>query len=94
MPSMDYTRLDQKAAALGCPLLRDEPLAPRTTFKTGRPADRLLAVCTEAQLAGLLEVLKEAGVPWLTLGRGSNLLVGDRGFRGAVLCLEGDFKRI
>lgn len=94
MPSMDYTRLDQKAAALGCPLLRDEPLAPRTTFKTGGPADRLLAVCTEAQLAGLLEVLKEAGIPWLTLGRGSNLLVGDRGFRGAVLCLEGDFKRI
>lgn len=91
---IDYTPLDREAAAFGCNLLRGEPLAPRTTFKIGGPADRLVLVENTAQLSGLLRVLHKEGIPMLLLGRGSNLLVGDRGFRGAVLCLEGEFKSV
>lgn len=93
-PQIDYTQLDREAAALGCAVLCQEPLGPRTTFKIGGPADRLIAVENTAQLSGLLRFLHEVGIPRLVLGRGSNLLVGDRGFRGAALCLEGEFKSV
>ena len=90
----DYRVVDRTAAALGCSCRAEEPLAPRTTFQIGGPADRLITVETSAQLEGLLPVLAEEDVPVLLLGRGSNLLVGDRGFRGAALCLAGQFRQV
>ncbi len=90
----DYKTLDAAAERLGCACLREEPMSRRTTFRIGGPADRLIAVETELQLAGLLETLEAAGIPWLVLGNGSNLLVSDKGIRGAVLVLDGAFKRV
>ena len=90
----DYTLLDQTAQALGCPLRVDEPMARHTTFQIGGPADRFLAVENAAQLQGLLSCLRQAGIPYLVLGKGSNLLVSDKGIRGAVLHLGGDFKKV
>lgn len=91
---MAYQQLDRLAADLGCISLVDEPLASRTTFKIGGPADRLITAGTQAQLMGLLQGIKKLGIPLLILGRGSDLLVGDRGFRGAALCLGGEFKKV
>ena len=90
----DYTLLDQTAQALGCPLRADEPMARHTTFQIGGPADRFLTVENAAQLQGLLSCLRQAGIPYLVLGKGSNLLVSDKGIRGAVLHLGGDFKKV
>ena len=90
----DYTLLDQTAQALGCPLRVDEPMARHTTFQIGGPADRFLTVENAAQLQGLLSCLRQAGIPDLVLGKGSNLLVSDKGIRGAVLHLGGDFKKV
>ena len=90
----DYTLLDQTAQALGCPLRVDEPMARHTTFQIGGPADRFLIVENAAQLQGLLSCLRQAGIPYLVLGKGSNLLVSDKGIRGAVLHLGGDFKKV
>ena len=90
----DYTLLDQTAQALGCPLRVDEPMARHTTLQIGGPADRFLTVENAAQLQGLLSCLRQAGIPYLVLGKGSNLLVSDKGIRGAVLHLGGDFKKV
>ena len=90
----DYTLLDQTAQALGCPLRVDEPMARHTTFQIGGPADRFVTVENAAQLQGLLSCLRQAGIPYLVLGKGSNLLVSDKGIRGAVLHLGGDFKKV
>ena len=90
----DYTLLDQTAHALGCPLRVDEPMARHTTFQIGGPADRFLTVENAVQLQGLLSCLRQAGIPYLVLGKGSNLLVSDKGIRGAVLHLGGDFKKV
>lgn len=90
----DYTLLDQTAQALGCPLRVDEPMARHTTFQIGGPADRFLTVENAAQLQGLLSCLRQAGIPYLVLGKGSNLLVSNKGIRGAVLHLGGDFKKV
>jgi UDP-N-acetylmuramate dehydrogenase len=63
------------------------PLAPLTTFKIGGKADWLVRIEKETELISLLPKLTERQVPWQILGRGSNLLVSDRGVRGVVLQL-------
>ncbi len=88
----DYALLDETARSLGCECLCGEPMSRHTTFRIGGPADRFVKVGDETRLRGLLASLESAGIPWMTLGNGSNLLVSDKGIRGAVLLLEGDFK--
>ncbi len=91
---LNFEALDRAVQALSVRSLAQEPMALHTTFKIGGPADRLLFPETEEQLAGLLRVMAENGLPWLVLGNGSNLLVSDLGIRGCVLCLSGGFKKI
>lgn len=64
---------------------KDAVLAPYTTLRVGGPADYLLTAETEETFCGVYRFLQEKGVPCLVLGNGSNLLVKDGGFRGAVL---------
>jgi len=66
---------------------RDEPLAKRTTLRVGGPADVYVEPASEADLAAVLKFCGQHGVKFFTLGRGSNLLVRDGGFRGVVICL-------
>ena len=66
--------------------LREQmPLAPHTTFRLGGPADLLAEATTSAELQDLWRLAAEHGVPCLVLGRGSNVLVADRGVRGLVV---------
>ncbi|MCH5352549.1 MAG: UDP-N-acetylmuramate dehydrogenase [Acutalibacter sp.] len=69
-------------------------MSKHTTFRIGGPADRFLTVESKEQLAGFLSVLESAKIPWQVLGNGSNLLVSDKGIRGAVLTLGGNFAEI
>ncbi len=71
----------------------DEPLARYTTMKIGGPADYFLDVDARPALAQALKALSEHRVPFCLLGKGSNVLVSDRGVRGAVIRLGEDFKR-
>jgi UDP-N-acetylenolpyruvoylglucosamine reductase len=66
---------------------RNEPLARRTTLRVGGPADLYVEPASEADLSILLHWCRERAVPFFILGRGSNLLVKDGGFRGVVICL-------
>lgn len=92
--TLDYTELDKTAAELHCALLQNEPMSRHTTFRIGGEADRFLTVENRAQLTALLGVLRQKSIPWLLLGNGSNLLVSDKGFRGAVLALGGEFAKL
>ncbi|OXM86045.1 UDP-N-acetylmuramate dehydrogenase [Paenibacillus rigui] len=65
----------------------DEPLAPHTTWKIGGPADVLLIPGSKEQLVDAVQLLYRYQVPWTVLGRGSNMLVADKGIRGVVLKL-------
>ncbi|WP_322173497.1 UDP-N-acetylmuramate dehydrogenase [Acutalibacter caecimuris] len=94
MVQLDYTALDRVAAVLGCQNETGVPLAPYTTFRIGGPVDRLLTVETVCQLEGVLQAVKDNSLSLLLLGKGSNLLVGDGGYRGVALRLAGDFKRV
>jgi len=71
-------------AAAGAPYRRGEPMSRHTTWRIGGPADVLVEPESRAQLRAGLEAARRAGVPSAVIGRGSNLLFADEGFRGAV----------
>ncbi|MGN1142272.1 MAG: UDP-N-acetylmuramate dehydrogenase, partial [Oliverpabstia sp.] len=51
----------------------------------GGPADYFLCPATAIQVAELIHICKEENIPYFILGNGSNLLVSDQGYRGAVI---------
>jgi len=63
------------------------PLAPLTSFRLGGPAALYLEAERDSDLAGVAEAIAAAEVPWIVLGKGSNVLVSDRGFPGLVIRL-------
>ncbi len=74
---------------------RNEPLAGHTTLRVGGPADVYVEPASEADLAGVLALCREQGLAFFVMGRGSNLLVRDGGFRGVAICLaQAQFRRI
>ncbi len=73
----------------------DEPLAKRTTLRVGGPADAFVEPATLDDLAAVVRFCGSRQVPMFVLGRGSNLLVKDSGYRGVVLSLtQPEFSRI
>jgi UDP-N-acetylmuramate dehydrogenase len=66
-------------------ILTGEPLSRHTTWRIGGPAEFFAVPEDRADLAVLAGMASQAGVPWLTLGMGSNLLVRDGGMRGVVI---------
>lgn len=78
----------------GCEVRENEPMHLHTSFQVGGPADCFVIVRTQAQLQAAMAAMCAAGAPVFFLGNGSNLLVSDRGVRGAVLYLSGEFKEI
>ncbi|HEY5912822.1 MAG TPA: UDP-N-acetylmuramate dehydrogenase [Verrucomicrobiae bacterium] len=65
----------------------NEPLAKRTTLRVGGPADIYTEPWSEKDLKTTVEFCARHRMPIFVLGRGSNLLVKDGGFRGLVVCL-------
>lgn len=70
------------------------PLGPLTTYKSGGPARWFAEIEDRATLDDLIATGLTSSQPLLVLGRGSNLVVSDRGFDGLVIKLGGDFNGI
>lgn len=64
---------------------RDEKLSKHTTFRVGGPADFLVQVDSVESLQKVYLLCKEHKIPYYIIGNGSNLLVGDLGFRGVII---------
>ncbi len=67
-----------------------EPLAKHAFYGVGGPADEFWKVDTSEKFGEIWAETIALGMPKLVLGKGSNLLMSDRGFRGRVFCLEFD----
>ncbi len=65
------------------------PMSLKTSFKIGGAADILITPDTVEKLKAVLSFCGEFGVPYMVLGKGSNLLVSDDGIAGAVISTEG-----
>lgn len=71
-------------------LSENVPLSQYTRFGIGGPADLLVDAASEDAFAAAWAALQAAGIPVAVIGGGSNLIVNDAGFRGAVLRFTGD----
>src|SRR5207237_786402 len=71
---------------------RNGSIAPLTSYRLGGRADVMLDAAGLEDLEALAAAIKEAGVPVLVVGRGSNMLVSDRGFNGVALRLGAGFR--
>lgn len=75
-------------------VLLDEPMALHTTFQVGGPVDAFVSPSSVEEIEAAIEAARSANAPWHVIGRGSNLLVADRGVEGLVIHLGGPFSRI
>src|SRR3954469_6981815 len=66
----------------------NEPLLNHTTIKIGGPADLFIEPSSVDNLKKVMEVIKKNSINWRAIGRGSNLLVSDKGIEGAVIKLS------
>lgn len=78
----------------GLQVMRDVPLATCTTYRIGGPADLMAVADTYQALSHVVRTCLAEGLPWVVLGRGSNVLAADDGYRGCVIRLGKEFSRI
>ena len=86
--------LQEAARLLGPRVRTGVPIGPLTTYRVGGPAALFLEARDEEDLALAKQAVTATGVPVLVVGRGSNLLVADRGFPGLALVLGDQFATI
>lgn len=72
----------------------DEPMSNHTTFRIGGTADYFVMPSSIAELQSIVDLLKKSDIEYYVIGNGSNLLVGDRGFRGVIIQLSDEFSEV
>jgi len=69
-------------------------MSSHTTFRIGGPADYFFEPYDKEDAVEIIRYLQKNNIPFFALGKGSNLLVSDGGFRGAVVDIESALKSI
>ncbi len=83
-PRLVTLAADLQQATGVCPLIA-EPLADHTTMRVGGPADLVAGATDVAALAALVRFANDRQIPWIVLGRGSNVVIADAGLRGLAI---------
>lgn len=63
----------------------DEPMKNHTTFKIGGAADVFVDAESAEEISDIIKYCKNNGIPYMVMGNGSNMLVSDKGIRGAII---------
>ena len=66
-------------------VLKHEMMSKHTSFKVGGPADLFIMIQTMSQLREAIKILKHEKIEYKIIGNGSNILVKDEGYRGAII---------
>ena len=72
----------------------NEPMSAHTTFRIGGGADVFADVSSAEEIKSLIDVCRKNDYPYMVVGNGSNLLVGDRGIRGLVIHIGRNMSQI
>jgi len=69
-------------------ILINEPMAAHTTFKVGGPADIYVTPASVKALTSALNLCLERNLAYFVIGKGSNLIVSDKGIRSVVISTQ------
>ncbi len=81
-------RASDVLAPLGDRVVRGGSIGARSTYRVGGSAELVVTVGSAGDLALLVEAVEASGLPTLVIGRGSNMLVAERGFEGIAVLLD------
>lgn len=90
----DISTITKLAAELGCRVETDAELKKFTTFKIGGKCKVLISINNAVSAGRLFSFAHEHNMPFLVLGKGSNMLISDDGFDGVVFFIGKDFCEI
>jgi UDP-N-acetylmuramate dehydrogenase len=82
------------SGAVDADVIRGERLSHRTTYRIGGPAALFVCANTYEALLKTVEVLRAERVPWVVMGKGSNILAADTGYDGCIITLGREFSRM
>lgn len=85
---------DEFTTCVSGSVLRDEPLKNHSYFKIGGPADIFIEPDDIDDIKNAFSVIKKHGIDYYVIGNGTNLLVSDDGFRGAIIKVGQKFNYI
>lgn len=80
-----YNNIKSICTEIGCEYSEGVMLSAHTSFKIGGKADLFVMPDTTEKLAAVISACKKDELKVLILGKGSNLLVSDNGFKGVVV---------
>lgn len=84
--TIDFTDIfEQLKSEIVGEVRRNEPMAAHTTWRVGGHAELFILPADSADVGRALQLLAMNSCPWVTFGHGGNLLVRDKGIRGAVI---------
>lgn len=72
----------------------NEPIGALTTYRVGGAAQAVVEVGSLSDLMRIVSGAIETATPILPIGKGSNMLIADRGFDGIALLLDGEFEDV
>src|SRR3989304_9682614 len=75
-------------SGLDSTVLFDEPMNKHTSFRIGGPAEAMVFPRDERDMSKIIHIARVEKIPLFVLGKGSNLLVGDKGLHGIVASLS------
>ncbi len=80
-----YNEIITLCENIGCEYLTDAVLKNYTSFKIGGKADLMVFPDSDEKISSIISYANEKSVPTLIIGKGSNMLISDSGFRGLVI---------
>ncbi|MBR1528244.1 MAG: UDP-N-acetylmuramate dehydrogenase [Oscillospiraceae bacterium] len=88
------TRLKQLCDSYQMKFMTDVPLDGHTTFHIGGNADYWIEINSVQGLGAALRFCQEQNLPYFVMGRGSNILASDNGYRGVILHIGTAFSAV
>lgn len=82
----DINILTNKLEKINClEIEKNKNLAEFASFKVGGPADLFLTPKNTAAVKKLMPLICSSKLPYFILGKGSNLIISDKGYRGVII---------
>lgn len=90
---MEYTNIDIEGSGI-VNIRFSEPMSQHTSFKVGGPADIFIEPADMEELKNSMKFVRQHNIPYYVIGNGTNLLIGDRGIRAAVIKVGENFSKV